>query len=234
MTITEQLHQQVTEVDDEMATDLCRAGFELKFIVPEAKAADLLQVLCDLLSPDPFAGPDGEYDVMSLYLDTPDLLSYRREVGYKWRIRRYGASSTLFAEVKGTPEKGKTVKRRTEFDADDLAKIVHRDGPAKWFSKQIDRNDLTTTRLVTYRRNAFVGDLGDESMRVTLDRNLRADYAAGLFMPAKLASGVSLGTHRVLEVKFANTMPAELRAPLEFLGLAPESFSKYRQAIERL
>jgi hypothetical protein len=71
-------------------------------------------------------------------------------------------------------------------------------------------------------------------MRVTLDRNLRADYAAGLFMPAKLASGVSLGTHRVLEVKFANTMPAELRAPLEFLGLAPESFSKYRQAIERL
>jgi hypothetical protein len=156
MTITEQLHQQVTEVDDEMATDLCRAGFELKFIVPEAKAADLLQVLCDLLSPDPFAGPDGEYDVMSLYLDTPDLLSYRREVGYKWRIRRYGASSTLFAEVKGTPEKGKTVKRRTEFDADDLAKIVHRDGPAKWFSKQIDRNDLTTTRLVTYRRNALV------------------------------------------------------------------------------
>jgi hypothetical protein len=222
------------QTDDDMPTDVCRAGFELKFVVPEPKADELLMGLRRWLAHDPNAGPNGEYDVMSLYLDTPDLAAYKREVGYKWRIRRYGAGPTVFAELKATPERGQVVKRRTAFDADQLTRIVNRDGPAKWFSKQIYRNDLTTTRLISYRRNAFVGMIGDEPMRVTLDRNIRAERAAELAMPGRLEQGVSLGTSRVLEVKFEQRIPTVLWANLEDLGLSPVSFSKYRQAIELL
>jgi hypothetical protein len=218
-------------LDDDLPVDVCRAGLELKFAVPEAKTASLVASLASMLEPDPYAGPDGEYDVMSLYLDTPELDAYRRTVEHKWRVRRYGSSSRLFAELKAKPESGRVVKRRTEFDACLLPRLVDRDGPAKWFSKQISRNNLSTTRLVSYRRNAFVGDIDGATMRVTLDRNLRAAEATRLFMPARLRNSVSLGDDRILEVKFATEMPARLGTVLSDLELLSGSFSKYRQAI---
>jgi hypothetical protein len=230
----EQVEQAEQGIDDDMPTDVCRVGLELKFAVPEAKADELLASLRRLLNPDPHAGPDGEYDVMSLYLDTPDLDAYRRTVEHKWRVRRYGSSLSLFAELKAKPESGRVVKRRTEFSAEQLPRLVDRDGPAKWFSKQISRNDLSTTRLVSYRRSAFVGDLDGEAMRVTLDRDIRAVEATALHMPGRLHRGVSLGSDRILEVKFPNEMPHTMAARLSELELLAGSFSKYRQAIELL
>ena len=217
--------------DDDLPTDVCRVGLELKFAVPESKADHLVASLASLLGPDPYAGPDGEYDVMSLYLDTPELDAYRRTVEHKWRVRRYGTSTRLFAELKAKPESGRVVKRRTEFDACLLPHLVDRDGPAKWFSKQISRNNLSTTRLVSYRRNAFVGDIDGEAMRVTLDRNLRASEATRFHLPVRLRNSVSLGDDRILEVKFATEMPRRLGAILGDLELLSGSFSKYRQAI---
>lgn len=218
-------------VDDDLPTDVCRVGLELKFAVPEVNADQLVASLASMLDPDPYAGPDGEYDVMSLYLDTPELDAYRRTVEHKWRVRRYGTASRLFAELKAKPESGQVVKRRTEFDSRLLPRLVDRDGPAKWFSKQISRNNLSTTRLVAYRRNAFVGDIDGATMRVTLDRNIRALEATRLFMPATLRNSVSLSDDRILEVKFANEVPCRLGTVLSDLELLPGSFSKYRQAI---
>jgi hypothetical protein len=218
-------------LDDDLPTDVCRVGLELKFAVPEAKADELVAALSAMLEPDPYGGPDGEYNVMSLYLDTPELDAYRRTVEHKWRVRRYGSSSRLFAELKAKPESGRVVKRRTEFDAFLLPKLVDREGPAKWFSKQISRNNLSTTRLVSYRRNAFVGDIDGVTMRVTLDRNIRGAEATRLFMPASLQNSVSLGDDRILEVKFATEMPPRLGSVLNDLELLSGSFSKYRQAI---
>jgi VTC domain len=219
-------------VDDDLPPDTCRVGLELKFAVTEAKAEQLLESLSGLLDPDPYGGPNGEYGVMSLYLDTPELDAYHRNVEHKWRVRRYGASPTLFAELKAKPESGRVVKRRTEFAADQLPRLVDRDGPAKWFSKQISRNNLATTRLVGYRRNAFVGDVDGEPMRVTLDRDIVGIEATALEMPDQIRDGVPLGVNRILEVKFANDMPKQMAAILEKLELLSGSFSKYRQAIE--
>jgi hypothetical protein len=92
--------QSTDPFEDDLPTDACRVGLELKFAVPEAKAHELVGCLATMLEPDPYAGPDGEYDVMSLYLDTPELDAYRRTVEHKWRVRRYGSSSRLFAELK--------------------------------------------------------------------------------------------------------------------------------------
>jgi VTC domain len=220
--------------DDDMPAEVCRAGLEMKFFVPESKSAPLLDSLRRLLSPDPHAGPDGEYDVMSLYLDTPGLDAYHRTVEHKWRIRRYGSSNTLFAELKAKPESGRVEKRRTEFSADQLPRVVDRDGPVKWFSKQISRNNLATTRLVSYRRNAFVGDVTGEPMRITLDSNIVATTSAMLHLPRTLHGAVSLGENRILEVKFPNEMPRLMAERLAELELESGSFSKYRQAIELL
>ncbi len=221
-------------VDDELPPDMCRIGLELKFAVPEAKAGALLAALGRMLDCDPYAGPNGEYEVMSLYFDTPNLDAYHRTVEHKWRIRRYGSGPTLFAELKAKPESGLVVKRRTEFEARRLPYILDREGPAKWFSKQISRNHLATTRLVSYRRNPFVGTIDGEALRVTLDRRIRATEAPRLFLPNQLRKGVSLGADRILEVKFANHLPTAMAATLNDLELLSGSFSKYRRAIELL
>jgi VTC domain len=222
------------DLDDDLPPDTCRVGLELKFAVTEAKAGKLLVSLRNMLEPDPYGGPNGEYEVMSLYLDTPELDAYHRTVEHKWRVRRYGSSERLFAELKAKPESGRVVKRRTEFAADQLARLVDRDGPAKWFSKQISRNNLSTTRLVGYRRNAFVGEIEGEPMRITLDCDIVAVEATELVMPAQIHDGMPLGVDRILEVKFANDMPKQMATTLEKLELLAGSFSKYRQAIELL
>ncbi len=144
-------------LDDDLPTDVFRVGLELKFAVPEAKAHELVASLATMLEPDPYTGPAGEYDVMSLYLDTPELDAYRRTVEHKWRVRRYGSSFRLFAELKAKPESGRVVKRRTEFDSFLLPRLVDRDGPAKWFSKQIfvttaSRRFVGSSRLSSKRR----------------------------------------------------------------------------------
>ena len=72
--------------------EIVRAGFERKYLVPESAAAALLSAVGALLPPDPYGG---RYAVASLYLDTPDLASYRREIQGKWRLRRYGETYAL-------------------------------------------------------------------------------------------------------------------------------------------
>ena len=131
--------------------EVVRAGFERKYLVPERAVNPLLRAVGALLAPDPYGG---RYLVASLYLDTPDLASYRREVQGKWRLRRYGAGETIFAEFKAKPEPGKVHKRRTELSLAECLALP--EGKPGWFQKAIHKQSLAPTRLVSYTRDAFV------------------------------------------------------------------------------
>ena len=218
-----------------MDGEVVRAGFERKFLVPEGDAARLLSAVRPLLAPDPLAGPTGEYDVASLYLDTPDLAAYQRELGGKWRLRRYGEASEVFAEFKAKPEPGKVHKRRTSLSPENCAALPHVD-EAGWFSKAIRKHSLHPICLISYRRHAFVGAVDGEEIRLTLDHDVRAAARESYVVPQPLsaAEGAPLTEGRILEIKFAHALPMRLCHVLGELGLLPESFSKYRAAIDKI
>ncbi len=208
--------------------EIVRAGFERKYLVPESAAAALLSAVGALLPPDPYGG---RYAVASLYLDTPDLASYRREIQGKWRLRRYSTTETVFAEFKAKPEPGKVHKRRSALALEQLPESL----PA-WFKKAIHKQSLSPTRLVTYTRDAFVGELEGMEVRLTLDHDVKATLYQNLIFPPSdggQGAGTPLTEGRILEIKYEHALPEELEKLTRELGLLPESFSKYRTAIEK-
>jgi hypothetical protein len=212
---------------------LVREGFEHKFLVPEAQAEPLLAALESLLAPDPHAGADGQYGVLSLYLDTPDLAAYRRETNGKWRLRRYGDGPTVFAEFKEKPEPGRVIKRRTPIAPETLPTLGKGDSSVAWFEAAMRDGQLAPQRLVGYVRHAFVGALGDVPVRVTLDRSIQGARAQALHLPARIDSGVPLVDGRLLEIKCARDLPDPLSALARTLALSPSTVSKYRLSVER-
>jgi hypothetical protein len=211
-----------------MEGEFVRAGQERKYLVLERDAESLLTAVRALLAPDPLAGPGGEYAVHSLYLDTPDLACWRRELPGKWRLRRYGDGDTIFAEYKARPEPGKVHKRRTALGIDECARLP--ESRAGWFAQAIRKQSLTPVCCISYRRHAFVG----EGVRLTLDQALRASLCERYLVPGTLPCDETLTESRVLEVKFEDELPSPLESMLAQFGLLPKAFSKYRTAIGRL
>lgn len=208
-----------------MEGEFVRAGQERKFVVPESDASALLSAVRAQLAPDPFAE---EYEVHSLYLDTPDLACWRRELTGKWRLRRYDSGDTVFAEYKARPEPGRVHKRRSALSLEECAQLPR--SRAGWFSQAIRKQSLAPVCNISYHRHAFVGD----GVRLTLDNEIRAAHCQSYIVPGEQPKSVLLSTSRILEIKFEEALPPALEALLVRFGLLPESFSKYRTAIERL
>lgn len=210
--------------------EVVRAGFERKYRIPESDAAALLRAVGRLLAPDPHGS---SYDVASLYLDTVDLASYRRALPGKWRLRRYGAGESVYAEFKARPDSGDVRKRRTALTLAEGSQLPAGERP-RWFLRAIAEHGLRPVRVVSYRRQAYVGELDGDAVRLTLDRDIVAAREARFCIPAPVVGGTPLTDGRILELKFQRAIPPTLEAVVTSLGLLPESFSKYRAAIEEL
>ena len=207
-----------------------RTGIELKFIVDETKVDALLEKLATTLGPDTYGGGDGTYSVASLYLDTPELASFTRELPGKWRLRRYGVEDIIHVEYKAKPASGQVVKHRSTVKATDIETLATRPKP-KWFARDIEANTLRPTQLVSYPRQAYMGIVDGIDLRVTLDRDVRAVPMHDFVLPQRGAEAKPIVDGRVLEVKFENAPPTGFLAGLAELGLEPMSFSKYRMAM---
>lgn len=215
---------------------------ELKFRLAPDQVVPVLAWLRDRLDPDPHGGgPDADaYAVHSLYFDTParDVVHRRGLHGrMKFRVRRYGAGAALFAERK-LKRHGRVQKHRTPLAETELPFLNGTPPPdawpALWFRRRLLRLHLAPAALLSYRRVARVGWLGDEPLRVTLDRELRARPAAGHAPPAPLDGPDLLAGGALLEVKFRDALPAAFRRLLEDQRLMPAGFSKYRFAARAL
>lgn len=207
-----------------------RTGTELKYIVDEATIPGLLEKLTTTLGPDTYGGGDGTYAVASLYLDTPELASFTRELPGKWRLRRYGIEDIIHVEYKAKPAPGQVVKHRSTVKAADIETLATRPKP-KWFARDIEANTLRPTQLVSYTRQAYMGIVDGIDLRVTLDRDVRAVPMHDFVLPQRGAEAKPIVDGRVLEVKFEDAPPTGFLAGLAELGLEPMSFSKYRMAM---
>lgn len=207
-----------------------RTGTEIKFIVDETIVDALLGKLATTLGPDTYGGGDGTYSVASLYLDTPMLASFTRDLPGKWRLRRYGLEDIIHVEYKAKPAPGQVVKHRSTVKAADIDTLATSPKP-KWFARDIEANTLRPTQLVSYTRQAYMGIVDGIDLRVTLDHDVRAVPMHDFILPQRGAEAKPIVGGRVLEVKFVDAPPTGFLAELAELGLEPMSFSKYRMAM---
>lgn len=217
-------------------------AFEIKFLIQEDLAQQLLAWSQANLESDPHSDPllGNGYRVNSLYLDTSQFDVFHRSEGFrqqKFRLRRYGAESTVWFEQK-RKRHGLVRKKRVGVNETELPKRLIQPADAEWeghwYRQRIDERLLKPTCQITYERFAFVKSINGSPARLTIDRKLVAIPTTEWSVPSVPLEGTPLlnGT-RILELKFRGAMPVLFRDLVERYRLQVTSFSKYRTAIER-
>lgn len=163
--------------------------YELKYVVHAKARERLVEDLNHFMVPDGYGDEDGFYRITSLYYDSPDFAFYRSKMdGLKFRrklrIRVYPtghpeALEHAFVEIK--QRMNRTVqKRRLRLPMADALSLCAGD-----FDRPVeDTRDAATVSevlylvramqlrpacMVTYRRQAFLGNRYESGMRVTFD-----------------------------------------------------------------
>ena len=180
------------------------------------------------------------YDINTLYLDTPDLDLFHRtgRIGSaKHRVRRYGDEQTLWLETKRKKKMVVRKNRTAVFESDYLPRAAGSSTDAwcgNWFLERIAQRGLQPAIQIAYRRFARVATLKGESMRLTIDHDMRAstirdwqvNHAATNHM-----SEMPFGDCEILELKFHGSMPWLFKQLLKTFAIPATGFSKYRTAV---
>ncbi|MBL8048356.1 MAG: polyphosphate polymerase domain-containing protein [Chthonomonas sp.] len=209
-----------------------RAAHEVKFRLTPEQALAATAWAAEKMVADPHGHP--QYETTTLYLDTPDLKTFRREPGFrqtKYRIRRYGAEEMLYLERK--TKQGTRVQKVRESLA--LANLECLTDPCETelaFAHAVRAKGLVPQMLGRYERRAFSGISSSGSTRLTLDRNIQvaASTSYSFEAPAQWEALPEL----VMELKFVDGLPAQFRVLLAELGLNQTTFSKFRQGLRAL
>lgn len=223
-----------------LATRGAGPAFELKFELSQDDVFRMKAWAVRHLRPDPH-GADGYYRVTSVYCDTPQFDVFHRSPGYrasKLRLRRYGSADFVFLERK--VKRGDQVrKRRVEVrpgELGDLATYVKGSIPpvgweASWFLEHALKKQVSPKCRVGYRRTAYFGVAGRQSVRLTIDENM-VGVPTDRWEAQPLQEGLELLPGRaLLELKFQDQMPDLFRALLPELPPQAARVSKYRRCI---
>ncbi len=197
---------------------------ELKFLLTTEDAHRFEERIKDTLAPDPYS-LDGGYQVKSLYFDTPLLDVFHRcgkHAFRKYRIRQYGSLNSLFLERKSKRAQ-RILKHRIEIQKNNLAATLI---GQEWFSAEVRLQNLNPVCIIGYERGAFIGENG--AIRVTLDRNLVGHAVTDFNMEIGPQAKTVHEGKCVLEFKFLNEVPVQLRALMREFKLRPGGHSKYR------
>lgn len=241
-----------------MGQRLQSSRYELKFIIDEAQASEIVKFVTSYLEPDPFNPPDVRgYPICSLYLDSPNLRLYDATVQghknrYKLRIRFYDnePSHSAFVEIKRR-ETDVIKKKRAAVNRDGARLILAGESPRVEFlykqngsSSALDalyefcrlRDQIRASGVtyVYYRREAYVSPASSH-IRVTFDRGLQAgDYEIGskLELPQEVKKANVGGV--VLELKFTDRFPNWMRDLSEIFNLQRTSVPKYVKCVDAL
>ncbi len=212
---------------------------ELKYSLGRAEYAAIRQRCLSVMKLDPHVGPEGYYDIASLYFDdladTALMQNYsgvsRRE---KFRIRFYnGNKNTLHLEKK-VKIAGLGKKYSCPMTPDQLERML--DGDLSWMMATgyplmqelyVRMRDelLRPKTIVSYRREPFIYAPGN--VRVTFDFNIRSGI-----LNRDMLSGetplIPVNPDRVLlEVKWDAFLPDIIRMILQEGTPRVQAFSKY-------
>ena len=213
-----------------------RLRHEEKHQVNLREALVLSRRLEKLFPRDPHAGPEGSYQVVSLYYDDPHDTALRQKLDgvnrrEKFRLRYYGEEPAFFKlekkyKVKGLCGKGSCRLSREEGERllrRDFAFLLEKEEPlAREFYAKL-RRGLAPKTVVRYTREAFLYAPGN--VRVTLDGDIRAGAPERFLIPQKLLP--ALGGLVVVEVKYDAFLPEIVKLAVQVPNRQGTACSKY-------
>ncbi|MBP3960372.1 polyphosphate polymerase domain-containing protein [Gemmata sp. G18] len=210
-------------------------AYEVKFLLTEEQAAEVVARVTGKLALDPYADPalGNAYITTSVYTDTPNFDVFYRTEGYdrdKFRVRRYGLTGPVFVERK-TKNGDKVRKHRVRISASEVPDLaapeLNGEWAGEWFHSQLLQKQLRPVCRVAYERVAYLGTADGGTVRLTFDRNIRG-VLAGEWKLEAVGPVPALVDKVVTEFKFRTAMPALFKGIVADLGLTPTPVSKYR------
>jgi hypothetical protein len=240
-----------------MVDNLQLQRFEHKYIVPQdvaSRISDFVQCYLDL---DEYGAtlPGRSYPVHSLYLDSPDLKLYQSTINgeknrYKLRLRFYEnrPEAPVYFEIKRRMNNTISKQRGgVKREAVDWLLAGHLPEPSHLVSKEpkqllaLQRFCQLTSELgakprthVAYYREAWLSQ-HDNSVRVTLDRQVRTEFEPGIQLTTKMSHPVLVfGNAVILELKFTNRFPGWFKELVRAFGLMQCGAAKYVDGLTRL
>ncbi|MDI6401152.1 polyphosphate polymerase domain-containing protein [Balneolaceae bacterium ANBcel3] len=231
--------------------------FEHKYKINEEVALGIRDFVSSYLSLDPYGAtqPDLSYPVHSLYLDSPDLVTYQNTINgdrnrYKLRVRFYEQmdDKPLFFEIKRRHDKVIAKKRAIvhRYAAQDVARgfLPSMDALVNPSAEQMDAlvdfcHLVNVHRAepkvhVAYKREAWVAD-GSNKIRVTIDRQVRSESQKTVsFSPEMRNPKLVFGKDLILELKFTNRFPSWFKELVQVFGLRQGGAAKYVDGVTNL
>jgi hypothetical protein len=235
--------------------------FELKYWVPEDVARQVTEFASPYMKIDAFSEPGIGQVNTSLYLDTPDLMFARLHMDgspnrFKLRVRRYGdpPSGPGFFEIK-RKVKAVILKKRAVLPWEAGVELLAGSfAPLSCVTRESERKNLESFLylltlygaepkvLIRAYREAYAANDPEEDVRITFDRRIVYQPAAGLEMQPSNRCWIPLdrfvehgfhGRRVMCELKFRNTAPLWMSELVHRLDLWRVGYSKYITAIQR-
>lgn len=214
---------------------------EIKHEIHAGDKAAIIANLRAVARADPHAGPDGRYQIRSLYFDNlydkalrekKDGVS-RRE---KFRIRYYNGDLSFLQLEKKVKEGGLGYKLSAPISAAEAQRLV--DGDLSWMPgsgralvielySKMKAQGLRPSVIVDYRRTPFV--YGPGNVRVTLDENIRTGLKYVDFLNPRCVMIPAGEPVVLLEVKWDAFLPAVIRRAIQVPSRRAGAFSKYER-----
>ncbi len=224
--------------------------FELKYIVSEETALHIRDFVRSYLELDEngIGKPNFSYPVHSLYLDSDDLCLYWSTINgdknrFKLRLRFYNddPDTPVFFEIKRRMNNC-IMKQRGGVRRDAVGWLLagHLPEPSHLVSRD-PKQMLALQRFcqlmqsihakpkihIAYLREAWVPH-GDNSARLTLDRNVRSEPELTPELSTRMEHPVVVwGNEVVLELKFTNRYPDWFRELVRVFGVRQCGAAKY-------
>jgi hypothetical protein len=237
-----------------MPTDKLQAArYEFKYVIDENTARKVGEFVLAFLEPDRYTvGREGlGYAVHSLYLDSPNLFTMWAVLNgeknrFKLRARFYDESGPVFCEIKRRVNLV-ILKQRTVVRRDAVQHVLEGAPPShnvlvepenlrqlnalRNFCLLRDRIHARPSAYTTYMREGYE-KLGDNAVRVTLDRRLRASKYHGGLDIADVEAWAGLEMDGVvLELKFTDRFPDWMHTLVQWCNLTRTGFAKYVKCV---
>ncbi|MBQ6968108.1 MAG: polyphosphate polymerase domain-containing protein [Lachnospiraceae bacterium] len=213
---------------------------EYKYLLSENALRMFEGRIKGIMKRDIHTGEDGRYMIRSIYFDDMYYSCYREnedgtDIKEKFRIRAYNADDSFISLELKRKEHGKTQKLSEIIDKELYDYLVY-DKPIKGFSRagtlaktlimQKKTRLMKPKIIVQYEREPFIYERGN--VRVTFDRFISSSphidrmFEKDAFCLPSLPEGIHL-----LEVKWDEFLPEEIRIAIENSRLQSTAFSKY-------
>jgi hypothetical protein len=214
---------------------------EKKFLIDQATKAALASTLSGMLEPDPHAGEDNRYHVMSLYFDDIANTDYFASVNglkdrKKYRLRMYNRDPGFLRFEKKVKDGSSSYKLSGIVDQKQAESLVAGDFTSFRASKTpllrevflYDRMRTLRPGVVTaYWRESYVFWPGN--LRIAFDSELCTLLSPSSFLEADaLGVPVLAPENVILEVKYDHFVPEAVTSVLSRANAIPMAISKFR------